>query len=66
MSFGSDPAPAPPLPAAPPPPPNPPLFGATAQKGGNVRKPAAGGYAGTILGGINAPAQTSNKTLLGS
>lgn len=66
MSFGGSSAPAPALPEAPPPPPNPPMFGADAAKGSSVRKPASGGFAGTILGGISAPASTSNKTLLGS
>ena len=67
MSFGGGGNSAPPpLPEAPPPPPNPPMFGANATKGGNVRKPASGGFAGTILGGITTPASTSNKTLLGS
>lgn len=53
-------------PQAPPPPPNPPMFGgAGAGNAAKARKPQSGGFAGTILGGITQPAQTSQKTLLG-
>jgi hypothetical protein len=59
----------PPLPAAPPPPPTPvdkAAEDAAAQT--KARLAAAGGYGGTLLTGgqgVQAPAMTTNKTLLG-
>lgn len=65
--FGGGGAP-PPLSEAPPPPPNPPQFGSNTTGTAQLRKQTAAnsGYAGSIIGGAQAPASTGQKTLLGA